>query len=70
MQRTDLIQEIKQLPLSEKFWVVEEVLKIIKNEELHQQMEHAAEQLFVDYSHDKDLTAFSSLDFEQFYETR
>jgi|GEM_PF-2442775 len=33
-------------------------------------MKAAASELYNDYRHDKDLTVFKELDFEQFYETR
>ena len=34
------------------------------------QMEFAANELYNDYVNDKDLTAFTSLDLENFYETK
>ena len=70
MQTVDLIQEIQRLPLAKRFYVVEETLKSIKKDELNQQMELAAEELYSDYLNDKELTAFSSLDFEHFYEAK
>ena len=70
MQTADLIQEIKRLPLTKKFYVVEETLKAIKIEEIEHQMELAAKELYDDYANDKELTAFTSLDFENFYETK
>ena len=70
MQTLDLIQEIKRLPLTKRFYVIEETLKSIKKEEMQQQMELAANELYDDYVNDKELTVFTSLDFENFYETR
>ncbi len=70
MQTLDLIQEIQRLPLTKRFYVIEETLKSIKKEEMQQQMELAANELYDDYVNDKELTAFTSLDFENFYETR
>jgi hypothetical protein len=70
MRTADLIQEIKRLPLTKKFYVVEETLKAIKIEEMGHQMELAAKELYDDYANDKELTAFTSLDFENFYETK
>jgi hypothetical protein len=70
MDTKDLIKEIKRLPLSKRFYVVEETIKSIKNEEISHQMELAANDLYEDYVNDKDLTAFTSLDFDNFYETR
>lgn len=70
MEPKTIVQEIQRLPLTKRFWVVEEVIKSIKKEEMQQQMELAANELYEDYVNDKELTAFTSLDFETFYETR
>lgn len=70
MQTIDLIQEIQRLPLTKRFYVVEETIKSIKKEEMQQQMELAANELYNDYINDKELTAFTSLDFDNFYETK
>ena len=70
MRTTDLIQEIKRLPLTKKFYVVEETIKAIKKEEMIQQMELAANEFIDDYKNDNDLKVFTSLDFEGFYEAR
>ena len=70
MQTIDLIQEIQRLPLTKRFYVVEETIKSIKKEEMKHQMKLAAEELYDDYVNDKELTAFTSLDFENFYETK
>ncbi len=70
MQTEQLLTEIKRLPLSERFYVVEETIKSIKKEEIQQQMEQAVHALYEDYAHDKELTVFTSLDFERFYETK
>ena len=70
MQTIDLILEIQRLPLTKRFYVVEETLKSIKKEEMNHQMELAANELYSDYVNDKDLTAFTSLDFDTFYESK
>ncbi|HMS30752.1 MAG TPA: hypothetical protein PKD32_12940, partial [Saprospiraceae bacterium] len=70
MQTIDLIQEIQRLPLNKRFYVVEETIKSIKKEEMQHQMQLAAQELYEDYVNDKELTAFTSLDFENFYETK
>lgn len=70
MQLTDLIQEIQRLPRNQKFIIVEETIKFIKKEESQEHMELAANELYEDYVNDKELTAFTSLDFENFYETQ
>lgn len=70
MQAINIIQEIQLLPLDKKIWIVEETLKAIKKEETDRQMESAVSELYVDYTTDKELTAFTTLDLEQFYETK
>lgn len=70
MQTTVLLQEIQRLPLDKRFYLVEEILKSIKNEELKRQLQLAAQELHEDYVNDPELTSFTSLDFEHFYETR
>ncbi|MBX3164598.1 MAG: hypothetical protein KF900_08955 [Bacteroidetes bacterium] len=69
-QAIDLIQQIQRLPITKRFYVVEETLKSIKNDELKHQMEQAAAELSDDYANDRELTAFTSLDLEKFYETK
>lgn len=66
----DLVQEIHQLPLAKRFYILEETIKSIKKEEVQHQMELAAQELYDDYANDKELTAFTSLDFEDFYEAK
>ncbi len=70
MQAQQLIQEIQRLPLTKKFYVVEETIKSIKQDEVNHQMEFAVSQLYNDYVNDKELTAFTALDCEHFYETK
>jgi hypothetical protein len=70
MQTMNLIQEIKLLPLNQKFYLMEEILNSIKKEEAKRQMERASEMLFEDYLNDGELIAFTALDFEHFYETK
>ena len=70
MQALGIIQEIQRLPLAKRFYVVEETIKSIKKEEMNNQMELAANELYSDCTNNKDLTAFTSLDFENFYEAK
>ncbi len=70
MQTLQIIQEIQRLPLTKKFYVVEETIKSIKKEEMSHQMELAVKELYNDYANSKELTSFTSLDLEHFYEAR
>jgi len=70
MQTVDLIKEIQRLSRNQRFLVIEETLKSIKEEDTKDKMELAANELFESYVNDKELTTFTSLDFEHFYETK
>jgi hypothetical protein len=48
-----IVQEIRRLPLTKRFWVMEQILKSIKNEELSHQVD-------TDFDDEKDLS-FSAL---------
>lgn len=61
MQVKTIIQEIQRLPLSKRFFVMEQTLKSIKNEELKLQSEKAVDTPYDDYVSDKELTAMSYL---------
>ena len=70
MQTAQLMQEIFKLPLDKRFFVVEQTLKSIKSEEGNRHLAVAVEIMYEDYMTDKELTAFTVLDFENFYEAR
>ncbi|MET4082791.1 hypothetical protein ABIB40_002755 [Pedobacter sp. UYP30] len=70
METGYLMQEIKRLPLPQRFYVVEETIKSIKEEEQRKQMEVAADMLFNDYTNDEELTSFNSIDLDGFYEAK
>ncbi len=70
MKTLELIKEIKRLPLAKRFLVIEETLNSIKREGIGDELELVVEDLYQDYINDKELTAFTSLDFEHFYETK
>ena len=67
---TDLIKEIQRLPLSDRIYVIEKIIRSIRKQQDKIQMTRAAEDLHSDYVSDKELTAFTDLDFEDFYETK
>ncbi|MDI9363584.1 MAG: hypothetical protein QM541_17265 [Flavobacterium sp.] len=53
MEVKTIVQEIKRLPLTKRFWVMEQTLKSIKNEELSHQVD-------TDFDGEKD-KSFSAL---------
>jgi hypothetical protein len=70
MGTKEILKEIKKLPVSERMLIVERVLKNIREGAAKKNLEEAADALLEDYRSDKELTAFSSIEFEQFYEAR
>jgi hypothetical protein len=71
MTATQIISEINKLPMSERFSIIENTLKNLRIQSKKRlDMKKASKLLLNDYLNDKELTAFSSLDFEDFYETK
>lgn len=70
MEAIQIIREIQRLTLVKKFYVIEETIKAIKQEETSNQMDLAVKMLYNDYANDKELTAFTALDFQDFYEAK
>jgi hypothetical protein len=70
MGTTELIKEIKRLPIGKRLQIIEQTLKSIRETENQKQLENASEALFADYANDQELTAFTGLDLADFYEAR
>ncbi|HMQ69493.1 MAG TPA: hypothetical protein PKA90_11050 [Ignavibacteria bacterium] len=69
MSTLELINEIKKLPSKERLIVIEKIKESLFEKEVSQ-IERAAELFAEDYKTDNELIAFTSLDYEDFYETR
>jgi len=69
METVTIIHEIQRLPFTKQIYIAEWIIKSIRQRETKSQMEIAAEKLYKDYLNDKELTVFTNLDFENFYET-
>jgi len=70
METLEIVRNVNRLPLSQQMFVVERIVHSMRQKELQPSMEQAAERLYADYSADSELTAFTQLDGENFYETR
>lgn len=70
MKTKELIKEIQKLPVRKRIYVIERSMNLIRKQEDEDQIKKAADDLYEDYLSDKELTAFTNLDFENFYETR
>lgn len=70
MSTMELLKEIDRLPLNDKLSLLEKAIKDIIKHNDKQQMTIAADSLENEYKTNKDLTAFSNLDIEDFYEAK
>jgi hypothetical protein len=70
MRTAELIKEIQKLPLQKRIFVIERSIHSVRKEEDMNEMKKAVDALLMDYKTDKELTAFTNLDFEEFYEAR
>lgn len=70
MRTDELIKEIQKLPIQDRIFVIEKSIHSLRKQEESNQMKKAADVLYSDYQSDKELIAFTNLDFEDFYEAR
>ncbi len=70
MRTIDIIKEIQRLPISKRIYVVEKTIHSIRTQEDKNVMKKAADALYADYTTDTELTAFTNLDYVDFYETK
>ena len=77
MVKTDVIDELKKLSTTERLAIIEDMIHITREEiekqkhdsqKRKQELEAAARTLLPDYNNDKELTSFTALDSEEFYE--
>ena len=71
METAVIIKEIIRLPIKERFIIIEDTLKSIQEETTPEKtLAEGAKALLADYLEDDELTAFTALDIESFYETK
>lgn len=70
MRTFELLKEIERLPISKKIYLIEKTLHSIRISEEKDVLREAADALYNDYNTDKELTAFTNIDFVDFYETK
>jgi hypothetical protein len=70
MRTSEIIKEIQKLPIQKRIIVIEKTIHSLRKDEDTNQLKKAADGLYADYKTDKELIAFSNIDFEDFYETR
>ena len=69
MQAADIMHDISRLSISQRMLIVKHIIRSIRHDE-QKPLKKAAEHLYTDYLNDKELTIFTKLDCEDFYETR
>jgi len=69
MEALEIIRTVNRLPMSQQMLVAERIIHSIRKRE-QPPMEMAAERLYADYMTDENLTVFTRLDCEDFYEAR
>ena len=69
METMNIMRNIGRLPVSQQMLIAEHIIHSIRRED-QSPMKKAVELLHKDYLTDKDLTVFTQLDCEDFYETR
>ncbi len=70
METTAIIQEINNLPTHKRMLIIEQIVHSIRLNNQEASMMEAADCLYNDYKNDKNLTVFTQLDCEDFYEAR
>lgn len=69
MITSEIIKEIQNLPLSKRINVLKKTLQLIRKQEDKISLKNAADALFLDYTTDKELITFTSIDFKDYYKT-
>lgn len=64
MRTSEIIREIQRLPVQKRIYVIEKTIHSIRKQEDANLLKKAADILLVDYKSDKELTAFTNIDFE------
>ena len=70
MSITEILNEINLLPPKEKIWLIQQTLKSLQDTTSRNELMIAADAMEEEYRTNKDLTVFTDIDFENFYEAR
>jgi hypothetical protein len=69
MEVLEIIRSVNRLPLPQQMLIAERIIYSIRQRE-QPSLKMAADCLYADYMTDENLTVFTKLDCEDFYETR
>jgi len=70
METVAIIKEIDNLPAHKRMFIAEQIIRSMRLSNQERTLEMAADRLYDDYKNDKELTIFTQLDGEDFYEPR
>jgi len=70
MRTEEIIKEIQRLPIQKRIYVIEKTIRSIRRQENKYQIKKAADTLYADYLNNTELTVFTDIDFEDFYEAK
>ncbi|MDR3287014.1 MAG: hypothetical protein LBT27_06195 [Prevotellaceae bacterium] len=70
METIDIMKKINSLSIEQRMLIAERIINSVREEEHKTSLENAANSLYKDYATDENLTIFTQLDCENFYETR
>ena len=70
METAAIIHELDNLPTYKRMIIAEQIIRSIRLANQDKTLEMAADRLYDDYKNDKELTIFTQLDGEDFYEPR
>lgn len=70
MNVQEIIKEIRKLPVRKRMYVIEKTIGLMRREENEIQLNHASDVLSDEFRTNKDLTRFTDIDFDDFYEAR
>jgi hypothetical protein len=70
METAAIIHELDNLPAYKRMIIAEQIIRSIRLDNQDRSLEMAANRLYDDYKNDKELTIFTQLDGENFYEPR
>jgi len=68
MEVLEIMSNVNRLPLSQQMLIAERIIHSMRRKQ--PSMETAAKSLYEDYMTDENLTVFTQLDCEDFYESR
>jgi Cdc6-like AAA superfamily ATPase len=70
METREIIKQVVNLPIEDKLLLLERTLHSIREVNLKEKMSRAVSELYEEYTINRELTVFTEIDFENFYEAR